>query len=684
MSSIAVERDTKGLYSSVKTKDEEVKYIYPYMFYLEDSFNNYTDYLRYIEKTVGTWQGLDKLNNDIFQADGTSSSFDQALSIDNYVKGSQSSTEVGMNNAINCLWQFGWDDDIVHPVNAIGNVVDPGVGGLGRVYAENYDSTQQLLYISVGIPKFNTAGSWLNSSIQESAMRMNSGGDNFSILKELGRLVGFSIKLAITYYTLPFTLISWLGDFAENLNVTKYVDFEPSMVLYYKFVNTAMVNLAVNMGLLPNGVPEDPNKQSLFETFTEWMGASSIGSQTDRLYMSLWSPTPDKDDANSLVSGLTIEERKARIEQGLPKVMQGDFDIFSILAKRDNIIGIFREAGKNGDKFPTADAIAAGNYPEYTPKKGWFTHLKARANSSTMWADKFVSFRIDKNVDSSESFSSSTRQTAAAQYVNSITSAARDKREGHLASLLGTESLTNKFLSGIVDAVKSAASTLGGEGLASIMLGDGFVDFPEIWDNSSFSKSHSFSFELRSPYGDPVSIFQSIYIPLLMLLCMSLPRAVGPNAYTSPFYVRMYAKGMIAVPFGLIESISITRGSAEFGWNKSFLPTVVKVNITVKDLAPAMYMAVQNGSDATGIFTNLKNIVAAPTAFGEYLMTLAGLGWVDRVCFSRRIARQSRIFYHLTRTTICSPFFWGTTASETTVGKIVAAFQPVAGRGSGV
>lgn len=679
MSSIAVERDTKGLNSSVKTKDEDARYIYPYMFYLEEEFEDYGAYLRYIARTTSSWHGLNPLNNDIFQADGTGSSFEQGLTTKNYVKGGQSSTEVGMNNAINCLWQFGWDDDIVHPVNAIGGKVDPGLGGLGRVYSENYDSTQQLLYISAGVPRFTTSGSWINSAIQESAVRLNNGGDDTQILAQLGRLVGFSIKLAITYYTLPFTIIGWLGDLAENLTVTKYVDFEPSMVLYYKYVNTAMVNLAVNMGLLPNGVDKDKNETSLFDTFTEWLGASTSGNQTDRLYKTLWSPTPTKDDSNSLVSGLSPEERKARIEQGLPKVMQGDFDIFTILAKRDTILGDLRDSGKKGSKYMTADGVAAGDYPEYSKKQGWWTLFKARASASTMWADKFITFRIDKNVDSSENFTSSTRQTAAAQFVNSLSSSVRDKREGNLASALGMDIMTP-----ITEAIKSVSSVVGAEGLASIATGDGYVDFPEIWDNSSFSKSHSFSFELRSPYGDPVSIFQSIYIPLLLLLCMAMPRAVGPNAYTSPFYVRMYAKGMVAIPFGIIESMSITRGDAEFGWNKNFLPTVVKVSITVKDLAPAMYMAVQSGSGALDIFRNLKNIVASPTAFGEYLMTLAGLGWVDRVCLSRRIARQSRIFYHLTRTSLCSPLYWGSKAAETDMGKIFAAFQPVAGRGSGV
>jgi hypothetical protein len=364
--------------------------------------------------------------------------------------------------------------------------------------------------------------------------------------------------------------------------------------------------------------------------------------------------------------------------------MQGDFDMFSILAKRDIILGALKEAGKNNDKSVTADAVAAGDYPEYSKKKGWWTLFKARSDSALMWADKFISFRIDKNVDSTENFSSSTRQTAAAQLVNSFTSQARDKREGHLVSLLGTDSIFSKMFQSFTDAIKSAAAVVGADGLGSVLTGDGFVDFPEIWDNSSFSKSHSFSFELRSPYGDPVSIFQTIYIPLLLLLCMALPRAAGPNSYTSPFYVRMYSKGMVAIPFGIIESMSISRGDAEFGWNKNFLPTVVKVNITVKDLAPAMYMAVQSGSGALDIFSNLKNIVASPTAFGEYLMTLAGLGWVDRVCLSRRIARQSRIFYHLTRTTICSSLYWGSRISETDPGKITTIFMPIAGRGSGL
>ena len=166
-----------------------------------------------------------------------------------------------------------------------------------------------------------------------------------------------------------------------------------------------MVNLAVNMGLLPNGTG-DEKEDGFLDTFTTWFGASTGSSQTDRLYQTLWSPEPDSNEPHELVGSMSTKDRKERIEQGLPKVMQGDFDMFSILAKRDILLGELKNMGRNGDRGPTADAIAAGEYEEIVPKRGFFTHALARSRSSTMWSDKFISFRIDKNVDSSESFSS--------------------------------------------------------------------------------------------------------------------------------------------------------------------------------------------------------------------------------------------------------------------------------------
>src|SRR5699024_8216171 len=113
-----------------------------------------------------------------------------------------------------------------------------------------------------------------------------------------------------------------------------------------------------------------------------------------------------------------------------------------------------------------------------------------------------------------------------------------------------------------------AANVVGGflrefsiTGMASsILTGTIFVDIPEIWQSSSFSKNYSFNITLRAPYGDKVSIFQSIYIPLAMLIALAFPRSGGRNAYGTPFLIRAYSSGMFAIPLGIIDSFSITRG----------------------------------------------------------------------------------------------------------------------------
>ena len=161
--------------------------------------------------------------------------------------------------------------------------------------------------------------------------------------------------------------------------------------------------------------------------------------------------------------------------------------------------------------------------------------------------------------------------------------------------------------------------------LLNTHTGHSFIDIPEVWEGSTFGKSYSFNFALRAPYGDPISIYQSIYVPLCVILAGSLPRATGNASYTSPFLLRAYCKGMFAIPLGIIESLSIQRGSSEFGWNVSSLPTQVDVSISIKDLAPALYYGIGSG----GLLASIDEVYAQNSTFNEYLMTLAGMGLAD-------------------------------------------------------
>ena len=62
------------------------------------------------------------------------------------------------------------------------------------------------------------------------------------------------------------------------------------------------------------------------------------------------------------------------------------------------------------------------------------------------------------------------------------------------------------------------AQSVGLGGLMAL-TGRGFVDIPKMWESSSVSMpSMNYTIELRSPYGNKMSLFQNIYVPLAMLL----------------------------------------------------------------------------------------------------------------------------------------------------------------------
>ena len=72
------------------------------------------------------------------------------------------------------------------------------------------------------------------------------------------------------------------------------------------------------------------------------------------------------------------------------------------------------------------------------------------------------------------------------------------------------------------------------------------VMYPELWNNSDYSKSMTFDFNFVSPYGDPESIFRYVYVPFLALMCLAMPRQADDNGYVSPFFVRADLPGVIS------------------------------------------------------------------------------------------------------------------------------------------
>lgn len=204
---------------------------------------------------------------------------------------------------------------------------------------------------------------------------------------------------------------------------------------------------------------------------------------------------------------------------------------------------------------------------------------------------EYVAFYIDSATSASESFGNSTTQSQLASKVNDFSSTAKE-----IQFLTGTitgdtlfdadsesnvmtqiDDITDKYLHGS-QLFKDVASNF-----ATIACG-GKLLFPEIWDDSDFSKDYNINFKFRTPDKDPVSWYMNIYRPLAHLICLTAPaQSDNPNGYVSPFLVRGYYKGLFNCDMGIVTSLSISKGK-DNAWTLSGLPSEVDVDMSIKDL----------------------------------------------------------------------------------------------------
>jgi len=550
-------------------------------------------------------------------------------------------TSLGGNDTINSYPQFHENDDIVYPFNAVG---PNGNNGLGRVYNETIDSNQQIMHLSFGVPKFNDPINFYKTAISPSLSSLMNKGDSwvFKLSSILGSTVGFVLTLPIK----PFIWTYKLAKSFFNINANKYYDFKPTMPLYYKLVNTSLAMLAVNMDLSSLEKEYEPTNNLESESESEYLG----------------------DYGNSEVNEIDTKGKaklsNSTIASGVPNAFSNHgLDIFAILQKTE----VYDRIKNDGDVENLDEEIKKLiSFPrdDFHP----FKDLISGFSSATTESKTYVGFKIEKSTDSSESFSNSVGASSISESVNGKVSSMKDTMyTAGGFNMTGMKTIKDA-LSGFFTGV---TSQFGLAGIAEAVKGNGFLDFPEVWKNSSFSKSYNFTMQLRSIYGDRVSILYNIYIPLLMIFAGALPRAVGKQSYTSPFLVRAYSKGLMAIPMGIIDSLSVKRGSAEFGWSQEQYPTSVDVSFTIKDLSAALYMGI-SGTDAW------SDVLGQNSSFQEYLLNLAGVSIRDRTLFSERIKRKAKLINLIARNVKYNPSLIGYSFGQnSSLGKVLTVINPI-------
>ncbi len=555
-----------------------------------------------------------------------------------FTKGKNRDTSLGGNDAINCFYQFNADDDIIPKINRIKK--NP-YKGLGRVYNEVFDEQQQFLHISFGIADFTSIKKFYEAMIDVDLSKLMNTG-KYSLSHTLGSLVA---KAAFIPIALPFIASKWAIDLLSAPGITapsKYYDFRPTMSLYYKMVNVILAHLAVNMGLT----------------------SSSPDGEVANIKDSDYEGVPEilKKYGTDI---LTILSKKHRFDDGDYKPMATD-EYFNLSQQHfdaeTEFIGTAVDlAAKAADK--------VGNWAG-----GVIENFLVGGKYGLTEALKYVSFRIEKGTDTSESGSNSTKESSLSQTINSKIQEAKTMRFNlsGLKSMGGVGKMVGALEEGLSGLIEGTTSMLGIHGGTELAKGAGLIDIPEVWDSSSFTKSYSFNFQLRTPYADKISIFYSLYVPLAMLIAGAFPRAIGPNAHTSPFIVRAYAKGQFAIPLGIIDSITITRGAAEYGWSKDMLPTCLDISFTIKDLSPLMSISLADGN-----ILSWKNIMGQNSSMQEYMLTLSGTGLAERTLAFKLLKKRAKTLLRIATNNKWNPRMMAfSIISGSRGGLLATAFAP--------
>ena len=231
-----------------------------------------------------------------------------------------------------------------------------------------------------------------------------------------------------------------------------------------------------------------------------------------------------------------------------------------------------------------------------------------------------IAFYADCGNTVDDSFSNSTTQSQLASSLNSLSDTGRELNFliGNIGSLTGLEldklMGSESLLSNTESMTSEVDKLLGNNNIvsnilskASDILAGGRMEFPEIWSDSTFSRSYSCKMKLISPSGDKLSIFLNILVPIYHLLALTLPRQNDGQSYYSPFLVRAYSKGLFNIDTGIITDLSITKG-AEGEWTPSGLPTVADVSFSIKDLYDQLFMSSSTDLGAKSIINNISEL----------------------------------------------------------------------------
>lgn len=287
--------------------------------------------------------------------------------------------------------------------------------------------------------------------------------------------------------------------------------------------------------------------------------------------------------------------------------------------------------------------------PEQTWVESIIDYWKKTANSDVFQVDiqqanSWISFYVQNSGSISESFSNSYQEAEISQTLNGMTGTARNARFNFAGGKTGI-SVIDAPITAALDTLKGLIQGVGLGGLLGI-TGGAFIHVPKQYSQSTTSfPTLNVNFECRSPYGDQLSQFLNLDVPCAMWLAAALPISNGTQSYSDPFYCTLFSRGRMIGRMMAIESLNITRGVGNLGFNNEHRALGIDISVSFVDMNNIMHAPISTG------FNPLKPwglVFDDDSAFKDYMGAMTNLSLAEQTEMSRKMhlnwARQMANF----------------------------------------
>lgn len=548
----------------------------------------------------------------------------------------------------------------------------PGSKGTGIYYSEAIDDHAQLIHMRFGVPQFNSMSQFFTNFYNTGAATVaRTGRDPNGIMYMIGR-AAYSV-VALAFWPLAAIHIAGMAlRFLSEKPSTKYYYMKPTMPVYWQVVQTIVNQIAVNRGIIqrqttvPAGTGKDPINDATGGD-PNWNDGAGLANNyqfgaihgQDGLQamnnLAMQMQLPDIFMPGGGIDVYALANRAKRLEQKQIRAYYaalndstGALDIGAQVQRIFAPSNMLTDSNKMGfltylDKWRTTPAgqasssetaLASDANNESTteaidPNTGNAQKLGDFYQAELDDGGAFVTFRVNATGAVSDTFQNQFADSELANKINSMSSQSRSTRfdieDGDISDS-GIAKVAGHLAKGVSDIVSGFAAGFGLSGIAALG-GSAFVDIPKHWQSASASLSRtSYTMTLQSPYaGNPISQLISLDIPVAMIIAGCLPLATGQQSYTSPFLCELYDRGRCQIRLGMIDSVTVTRGTSNLAFNADGKAMALDVTFTVADMSNLVYLPITQGmtSAASSLLASVGTVIGAAAGTAEYV---AGVG----------------------------------------------------------